>query len=153
MKILNIIATIPVLLTLTSCTTDIGTSTYQTSNIGRPQITMHGTVLSVREVDLESTNYVAPSIGAGLGAIAGAFLGGSQHRVTGAAIGGAAGAVGGHVIKPKTKRKGYEYQVQADSGHIYTIVQGPDIVLSVGQRVSIIFPEGGDELRGRLLPL
>lgn len=138
-------------LLLTSCA-DMGVSTYQRSEIGQPQATKYGIVLSVREITLESTSFVSPAIGAAGGTIAGALIGGSKNRKTGAVIGGLAGAAGGAAVKPKSKQKGYEYQVRLDSGQVYTMVQGADIVLQPGQRVALILPNGQNS-RGRLLPL
>ncbi|MDR0625166.1 MAG: hypothetical protein LBF72_01825 [Holosporales bacterium] len=146
-----VLSAIAAMLLVTSCATDFGTSTYQAANLGQAQTTLHGVVLSVREIALESTDALAPALGAGLGSIAGALIGGSNNRLTGAALGGVAGAAGGHIVKPTKKQKGFEYEVRADDGHMYTIVQGPDVVLAAGQRVSIVLPSGGN--RGRLLPI
>jgi outer membrane lipoprotein SlyB len=148
--LLNLLVGIAVVPLMTSCLTDLGTSTYKSSDLGHAQSTLHGVVLSVRKVAIEGTSVVAPAVGAGLGSVAGALVGGTGNRLAGAAIGGVAGAVGGHLIKPKSNREGFEYEVRADNGRIYTIVQGPDIKLNVGERVSIVFADGSS--RGRLLP-
>jgi outer membrane lipoprotein SlyB len=144
---------LPVLLFATSCSTDTGTSTYSVADLGRPQNTVYGVILSVREVFLESTDYVAPTIGTGLGAVAGALIGKTQnHTAAGAVLGGVAGGVGGHLLHKKRKQKGYEYQVQTDTGHCITMVQGPDVALAPGQRVAVVYPDAHDR-RGRLLPI
>lgn len=151
MKAFKIIGAMSLLL-ITSCTTDLGTSTYQSSSLGRAQVTLHGTIISVREVAVETPNHTGTAIGTGVGAMAGALIGGSNNRFLGAGLGGAVGAAAGHAIKPKSKTKAYEYQVAADNGQIYTMVQGSDVVLQPGQRVSVILPDGSSN-RGRILPL
>ncbi|MDR0633330.1 MAG: hypothetical protein LBF84_04320 [Holosporales bacterium] len=144
---------LPALLLVTSCSTDLGTSTYSVSDLGRPQTTMSGTILSVREIAIESTDYVAPTVGTGLGAVAGALIGHSQGKTgTGAMLGGVAGGVGGHLLHKKKKQRGFEYQIRMDTGHCITMVQGPDIVLAPGQRVTVVYPDSHDR-RGRLIPL
>ncbi|MDR2464471.1 MAG: glycine zipper 2TM domain-containing protein [Holosporales bacterium] len=142
---------IPFLL-LTACVTIPGSTDYQAGSIGYPQVTLRGIVVGVRQVKITdaSNTGVGTAIGGGAGAALGALVGGSNHRLLGAGVGGAAGLLGGHLIGKKTSVKpGHEYQVQADNGILYTIVQGPDVVLAEGQRVIITLPTKGTA--GRLV--
>ncbi|GHS95454.1 hypothetical protein AGMMS49949_09790 [Alphaproteobacteria bacterium] len=139
-------------LLLTSCSTDLGTS-YTASDVGQARTTLRGTVRRVRVVTIKGEGMNAgAAVGTGAGALAGALIGGSEHRLLGAALGGAAGLAGGQAVgRQIAKKKGYEYEVLANNGIVYTMVQGPNVVLQVGDQVTIVLPNNGRP--GKLIPL
>lgn len=143
---------LPITLALTSCATDIGSSNYNTSSVGIAQTSIPGVIIAMRPVTINNDSANPGSvIGTGAGAAVGALAGGSKHRFLGAGIGGAAGLVSGQLLGKKIAQKqGFEYQIRASNGHIYTIIQGNDIILSIGQHVMVILPQG--KAKGRLIP-
>jgi outer membrane lipoprotein SlyB len=139
---------------LASCASDIGRSSYSTSSVGRAQTTLTGVILKVTPVRVKDTEGINP--GAPVGALAGAALGATvasdKYKPLAGALAGIAGGTAGHFVGKKLKdQDGFEYVVQASNGIIYTITQGKDIVLNVGQQVMIVLPDGNN--RGRVFPL
>jgi outer membrane lipoprotein SlyB len=104
------------------------------------------------EKNIKTGKAVGAGTGAALGATFGAVAGGKKHGLAAAGVGGLVGLLGGRYIGKKlSEQSGFEYQVQTDDGAIYTIVQGPDVVLTVGQRVMMSLPDDGTAI-GRLIP-
>lgn len=137
-------------LLLVSCATDTGTR-YSSSEINQPQVTMSGTITSVRPVTITSSGLNAGAgLGGGAGAIVGALVGGSNHRFLGATLGGVVGAASGQAVGHQVgKKQGFEYGIRADNGKMYTFVdKGP--ALQVGQRVLLTLPSGSQ--KGHLRP-
>ena len=137
-------------LLLTSCATDTGIR-YSSSEVGQSQVTMSGTITSIRAVTITSSGLNAGAgVGGGAGALVGALVGGSNHRVLGATLGGVVGAAGGQVVGNQVgKKQGFEYSIRADNGKMYTFVdKGP--ALQVGQRVLLTLPSGNQ--KGHLRP-
>lgn len=127
---------------LTACTPDISAGSYTYNQIGQAAQTMSGRIISARPIKVSKG-------GPGVGAVAGALAGG----IAGSSIGGggtanALGAVGGAVLggvvgnyaeDKLTSQTGMQYSVKLRNGSIYTVTQGMDPVLGVGQHVMVIF--------------
>jgi len=127
---------------LSACTPDISAGSYTTNQIGQAAPTMTGRIIAATPIKVSNS-------GAGVGTVAGALAGG----IAGSAIGGgtranALGAVGGAVLggvignyaeQNLSTQTGMQYSVKLRSGRIYTVTQGMNPVLAVGQRVMVIF--------------
>ncbi len=136
---------------LTSCAPDSGVTTYSSQDVGHAQVSMTGTILSVKPVVVASSGVNAgAAVGAGAGAGVGALVAGSGHRGLGAAIGAGVGSVTGQLVGKKAGQKqGFEYQIRADNGAVYMMVDmGP--MLQTGQRVVFTLPSGN--ARGSIRP-
>lgn len=143
---------LPIALLLTSCSTDIGTTSYTSKSVGAAQETYQGVIIASRQVAVKNNNgtLAGGAVGGGLGTALGAVIGGKDNRLTGAAVGGvlggALGAGGGHLATKKGKAA-MEYQVRIQNGRILTVVQGADQVFQVGQDVMVIMPVGNARAR------
>jgi outer membrane lipoprotein SlyB len=143
------------LIFLVSCTTTGGLPVYQASSIGMPQITLRGRIESVRVVKISGLQS-GVNKGAAIGSVAGGALGsvvaGEGHRLVGLAIGSAAGLLAGQAVNSvASPTLGNEYQVLADNGRRYTMVQPANVVFAVGDSVLISLPRGNNP--GRLIPV
>ena len=137
-------------LALSACASGLGGSDVPRSGAGQVNTAQRGVIVSAREVRIEGTK---SGIGAGAGAIAGGAGGSQIGSGTAAGVAGAvAGAVVGGLVgaaaeEGLTRRSGIEYTIQDDSGRLFTVVQGDDVVLAPGQRVLIVYGE-----RVRVIP-
>ncbi|MDR0631415.1 MAG: hypothetical protein LBF66_02500 [Holosporales bacterium] len=142
------------LLLLSSCATGPGLPVYNTASVGMPQTTLPGTVIAVRAVQIDGSSQglnKGAAIGGALGTALGGLVAGSSNRTLGMALGGATGLVTGQAIQSSANTKlGWEYQVQAANGQLFTIVQPQSVVFAVGARVMLTLPVGN--CPGRLTP-
>ncbi|MDR1907762.1 MAG: hypothetical protein LBQ43_02760 [Holosporales bacterium] len=153
-KVTNVFFVPVALLLVTSCATGPTQPVYKAGAVGMAQTTLRGVVVGVREVKIDGNTdglNTGGAIGGAAGSAIGAIAGSENHRLVGMGIGGVAGLVSGHFInRAINKKHGFEYQVVADNGQRYTIVQPSDVVFGVGDRVLISLPCGN--IPGRLMP-
>ena len=123
-------------------------NTVAGEEVGRTATVKRGSLVSLREVELEGTS---SGVGVGAGAIAGgiggSFLGGGDRAnilgaLGGALIGGIAGLAAEEAV---TGGKGVELLIELDSGRTVAVVQGIDpdrpLDLRPGDRVLVIYGE------------
>lgn len=128
---------------------DIKTTTYSPHQVGRVGRAVEGTIISVRQVDIEGTNSGGALAGGAAGGVAGMNVGGgAEEQIAGAVIGAMAGALAGAAIeKGATGQKGMEYIVRTKNGSLLTVVQGTDQQFKEGQEVIVIYGA-----RARIIP-
>ena len=131
----------PLALVLCSCTSRIGANEYSVSGTGQVNRALRGTVISVRQVNVESENGAGTLIGAAAGGVAGSTIGGGSTAHTLGAVGGAllGGVVGNAAEKGLSTQTGLEYIVKLDNGQVISITQGTGQALGVGQRCLVLF--------------
>lgn len=141
MKKTAILLFLPLALMLASCTSRIGANDYSVSGTGQVNRALKGTILSVRQVNVQSENGVGTLIGGAAGGVAGSTIGkGSTANILGA-IGGAVvgGMVGDAAQGALSSQTAYEYIIQLDNGSIVTLTQGTDTLLQPGQKCIVIY--------------
>lgn len=127
-------------LLMSACTSNINSDHYTTSSVGMATAARICTVVSVRQVTVQSENGVGTLFGAGLGGVAGSAIGGGDTAHILGAIGGAlaGGIAGGAAQDALSKQGGYEYVVKLENGQLMTLTQGQDVLLSPGQRCMLL---------------
>lgn len=133
--------TIPVLLVISACAPRIGSNDYDYSSVRQASNGFPCTVMSVRQVNVNSSDNSAGTVLGGVaGGVAGSTIGHGRSANALGAIGGAlAGmAVGNLAQDSMMSQAGYEYVVRTDNGQIYSVTQGTDTLLSAGQRCMLI---------------
>ena len=127
-------------LALGACTSNIDSSHYTTSNVGTATAARPCTVVSVRQVSVQSDNNLGALFGAGLGGVAGYSIGGGKTAHTLGAIAGAGlgGLAGDAAQDSLSKQAAYEYVVKLDNGQMMTLSQGTDVLLAQGQRCLLL---------------
>jgi outer membrane lipoprotein SlyB len=137
-------------LALSACAPSTGGGTVARGATGVAQHVVYGTVVGVREVQIEGTR---SGIGAGAGAIAGGAAGsqigqGSAANIAGA-VGGAVigGILGAAIEEGATRGRGFEYTIETDDGRIIAVIQGDDMFFAPGERVQVIYGQ-----RTRVMP-
>lgn len=154
MRIAIIIISTPLFLAgLTGCASNIGSSHYETAQVGEATRTYEGVVQSKRIVKVEgngTTQVISSLAGAAAGGALGNTVGGGSGN-TAMTIGGAlAGAAAGNAVGKKLSgQEAYEYTVKLSDGSLRTIVQGADVDLAVGQAVYVQVSKNG---RSRITP-
>ncbi len=137
------------------CARQISSNVYSGSAVGETSSTYPGVIISARQVTVEDKEYLEENplgiIGGGVG---GAYLGskiGKGEGNTLATVGGAvAGAVAGAYAEKALKtQNAMEYVVALENGESKTVVQGPDPMMGVGQKVWLMVSHQG---RSRVTP-
>lgn len=141
MKKYLMLLSIPLMLSVCGCTSDIGANDYSVAGTGEVNRALKGTVLSVRQVSVKSDNGAGTLIGAAAGGVAGSAIGGDDTAHILGAIGGAVlGGVAGDAAQGAlSKQSGYEYVIQLDNGNLVTVTQGTDILLTPGQKCLVLY--------------
>lgn len=126
---------------LTGCAHDISPQSYSVGSVGQVNRTISATVISARAVDVSGTNGLGGGAGSALGAVGGSSLGSTGRDNLAGAIGGAVvgGLAGAAIEGSATKQKGMEYVVETENGNLMTLVQGPDTIFAVGQKVLVLY--------------
>lgn len=132
-----------------ACTPNINSNHYNTSAAGTVGQVMPCTVVSVRQVNVSSSD---SSTGAVLGAIGGGVAGSTIGRGRGSvlgALGGAAlgGVAGNYAQEGLTSQTGVEYIVKLNNGAMRTITQGTDVYMQPGQKCYLMYGE-----QSRIIP-
>jgi outer membrane lipoprotein SlyB len=137
------------------CARQISSNVYSGDAVGETSSTYPGVVISARSVTVEDKEYLGDNalgiIGGGVG---GAYLGskiGKGEGNTLATVGGAlAGAVGGAFAEKALKtQNAMEYVVALENGESKTVVQSPEPMMGVGQKVWLMVSYQG---RSRITP-
>lgn len=134
------VLTLCILVSITACSNYSG-SAYSGKQIRSAQTVERGTVVTVRQVELEEDHpaILGTIAGGALGGVLGNMIGGGRGRILSTVIGAGAGAVGGNVAeKAITKQKGFEIEVKLDNGQVLSIVQGADEAFAPGERVRVL---------------
>ncbi len=137
---------LPLALMASACTSRIGADEYNLSSVGTVNQAARGTVLSVRQVQIQNENGTGTLLGAAAGGVAGSLIGGSDTAhilgaIGGATVGGIAGNAAQGALSSQT---GYQYVIQLDSGRLVTVTQGTDVLLTPGQKCIVLY---GDQAR------
>ena len=125
MKKFAILLVLPLALLVNACTSRIGANEYATAGTGQVNRAVKGTIVSVRQVQVQSDNGAGTLIGGAAGGVAGSMIGG------GMAGDAAQGAL--------SRQGGYEYVVQLDTGGLITVTQGTDVLLTPGQKCLVLY--------------
>lgn len=126
-----------------------GSSTYTREQMQRTAIVETGRIVSMREVPVETSGQTGTLVGAGVGGVAGSFIGGDWRSnllagLAGAVVGGIAGGAAERAASTTTAT---EFIVEIDGGGTIAVVQANDQGFRVGDRVNVL---RGD--RTRLTP-
>lgn len=116
-------------------------STYGRNQAGEEQHVSRGTIVSMRDVQVDGTSSGIGKVGGGvLGGVAGSTIGGgTRAHIAGAVVGAVAGAVLGHVAEKQiTKASATEFTVREESGLVIAVVQANDEGLREGERVVVL---------------
>lgn len=138
-----------VTLLLSACAPNINTNHYATSNTGAVGQVMACTVVSVRQVNVSSSDSSAGAvIGAIGGGVAGSTIGHGRGSVLGALGGAALGGIAGDLAQEGlTSQTGVEYIVRLDNGTMRTVTQGTDVYMQPGQKCYLLYGE-----QARIIP-
>lgn len=141
MKKFAILLVLPLALLVNACTSRIGANEYATAGTGQVNRAVKGTIVSVRQVQVQSDNGAGTLIGGAAGGVAGSMIGGSDAAHILGAIGGAVvGGMAGDAAQGALSRQGgYEYVVQLDTGGLITVTQGTDVLLTPGQKCLVLY--------------
>lgn len=121
--------------------------TYSNNQLGNTSSVETGTIVSMREVNVEGSNTgIGTVAGAGAGAVAGSALGKKTRTNILGAIGGAVlGGIIGHGVEDiATRGKATEFVVQRADGSTFAVVQTNEDNLQTGERVLVV---SGDRTR------
>jgi outer membrane lipoprotein SlyB len=128
------------------CVSSPSGSAYTRSEARTAQNVQLGTVVSVRDVQIEGTkSNIGTGIGAVAGGLGGSYLGKSPRGTALGALGGAVagGLLGSAAEEGLTKRAGLQITVRLDNGQVTAITQGADEPFAQGERVQIITSPDG----------
>ena len=130
-----------VALLTSACAANINSDHYATSSTGSVGQVMPCTVVSVRQVNVSSSDSSAGSVlGAIGGGVAGSTIGHGRGSVLGALSGAALGALAGDFAEDElSKQTGVEYIVKLDNGAMRTITQGTDVYMQPGQKCYLLY--------------
>lgn len=131
-----------IVLPLASCARDISPNTYSVGAVGQANRTMRGTIINVREVNIQgSQTGIGGLSGATGGAVAGSAIGNGGRSNALGAIGGAVigGIAGAAIEEGSTRQKGLEYVIETENDNLITVVQGLSPSLSKRQKVLVIY--------------
>ncbi len=138
--------TLSALAFMTACAANINSDHYNTSATGTVGQVMACTVISVRQVNVSSSDSSTGSvIGAIGGGVAGSTIGHGRGSLLGALGGAALGGIAGNLAQEGlTKQAGVEYIVKLNNGAMRTVTQGTDINMQPGQSCYLLY---GDQSR------
>jgi outer membrane lipoprotein SlyB len=126
---------------LAGCADNINSDHYATSATGKVSTVAQCTVLSVRQVKVDSGD---TSAGTMIGGLAGGIAGSTVGRGRGSALGAVGGALLGGMVGSAAQQglsaqTGYEYIVKLDNGQALSITQGASQPLMVGQKCLVLY--------------
>ena len=137
----HLLYVLPMMLILGACAPRIGSNDYDYSSVRQASNGFPCTVVSVRQVNVNSSdNSAGTMLGGVAGGVAGSTIGHGRSSHTLGAIGGAAAGMllGNLAQDTMMSQGGYEYVVRTDNGQIYSVTQGTDTLLAAGQRCMLI---------------
>ncbi len=147
-------AILSALVLLSACAAKQGQSVYKEGELGVSRALEYGTIVGVREVQVEPKNTGIGTLGgAAAGAGAGSYVGGGSGNAWATAGAAVAGAVIGTVVEREiNSTTGYKYTIRMQSGETKSIVERADEaneVFAKGQKVSLEYCDGGNEYNRR----
>ncbi len=121
-------------------------NTYSGNEARSAQVVKHGTVVSVKEVNIEESS--GGILGAAGGGVVGGILGNMIGHGRGRTLATLAGALGGVGLgyaagKAATNKNGLEITVRLDNGQEISVVQGADQTFAPGEAVRILYGANG----------
>ena len=138
----KLLTTICAAVLLTGCAENINSDHYATSSVGKVSTVAQCTVLSVRQVVVDSGDTSTGTLLGGVaGGLAGSTIGSGRSAHTLGAIGGAllGGMAGSAAEKGLSSQTGLEYIVKLDNGQVISITQGAGQALGIGQRCLVLY--------------
>ena len=143
LKSLGIVGVILLSSLLSACAPDISAGSYTTGQVGQAAATAPGVIVAATPVKVSNAGglNVGTAVGAIAGGVAGSAIGGGARANILGGVGGAlaGGLLGNYAEQKLTTQTGMQYSVRLRNGRLYTITQGMNPVLAVGQRVLVIF--------------
>ena len=142
----KLLATCALVLMTAACAPNINSNHYATSAAGTVGQAVSCTVVSVRQVNVSSSDsQVGAVLGAIGGGVAGSTIGHGRGSLLGALGGAALGGIAGNYAQDGLSRQaGVEYIVRLDNGAMRTITQGTDVYMQPGQKCFLLY---GDQSR------
>jgi outer membrane lipoprotein SlyB len=132
-------------LTLAGCanTAPFGGDVYRGSQAQTSQTVTYGTIIALRQVQIQADSRTGGILGTGGGAVIGGLLGnqvgGGSGRTLATAAGAIAGSVAGSNIEESANRvAAWEMEIRQDNGREVVVVQKADRDFQTGQRVRLI---------------
>jgi len=140
----KILLILPLCLIVAACAQNPSATTYSRDQVLHVQQVQFGTIVSVRQVQIEGTQSgVGAAAGTVIGGVAGSGVGDGRGSAIAAVVGGVAGGlIGDKVESAATKKAGLELTVQLDSGGIVSVVQQAEEVFRTGDRVRLLTSHG-----------
>jgi len=142
-----VLAAIVLVAALSGCAAPPPNSTYGGYGVGRAAQVSYGTIVSMRDVNVQGPSSGIGALGgAAAGGVAGSFLGGDPRMNILGAIGGAliGGIAGSAVEGGLASGQAVEFIIRVDDGQTISVVQSNEYHFVPGQRIAII---RGDHLR------
>jgi outer membrane lipoprotein SlyB len=128
------------LLVAAGCASSMSGNAYSRDQARKAQSVDNGTVIYVRQVQIEGTKSGLGTIAGGiLGAALGSTIGDGSGRIVATAAGGVAGGVAGSAAEEGiTRQDGLEITVELDTGEVVAVAQAADVPFDVGDRVRVL---------------
>ncbi len=128
-------------LAVVGCANTTDPSTYSVGSVGQVNRSVPGTIVSARQVTINTNTGSGGAIGGVAGAVAGSSVGGGARANALGAIGGAvAGALVGSAIEQSgANQPGMEYVVSTTNGTLLTVTQGPEPRFQENDKVIILY--------------
>ncbi|GGY05327.1 hypothetical protein GCM10007160_36120 [Litchfieldella qijiaojingensis] len=133
------------LLTLAGCanTAPYSGDVYRGSQAQTAQTVNYGTIVALRQVQIQADSPQGNVVGGLGGAVIGGLLGNQIGGGSGRRLATAAGAIGGSVAGSKiedsaNRTRAWEMEIRRDNGQSVVVVQKADRNFEVGQRVRLI---------------
>lgn len=135
---------LPLCLVLVACGSNPSATTYSRDQTLSVQQVQFGTVVSIREVQIEGTQSgVGAAAGTVIGGVAGSGVGDGRGAAIAAVVAGVAGGlIGDKAEEAVTRKTGLEITVQMDDGNILSVVQQAEETFQVGDRVRLLTSGG-----------
>ncbi|MFO1428828.1 MAG: hypothetical protein U1F76_01600 [Candidatus Competibacteraceae bacterium] len=128
------------------CASSPSGSAYPRSETRTAQQVQLGTVVSVRNVQIEGTkSNIGTGVGAAAGGIGGSYLGKGGRGTALGALGGAVagGLLGAAAEEGFTRQPGLQITVRLDNGQMTAITQGADEAFAPDERVQVLMSPDG----------
>jgi len=141
---LKFLLILPLCLFVVACGSNPSATTYSRDLALSVQQVQFGTIVSVRQVQIEGTQSgVGATAGTVIGGVAGSGVGGGRGSAIAAVVAGVAGGlIGDKVENAATKKAGLELTVQMDNGGIISVVQQAEEYFQAGDRVRLLTSGG-----------
>lgn len=135
---------------VTGCASSRSGKVYSRDEASRTLSLYYGTVLEVREVQIEGTKTAAgPLAGAAAGGVLGSTVGGGSGKTVATVLGAIAGSMAGAATEEAmTRKNALEITIEMDDGRIIVVVQEADDDFRSGDRIRVVkSPDGTMRVR------